>query len=250
MAGVVGEKQYIMCSKCKSKYHDNEEDVKEHFGYKRLGDRYKTCIKCRKKNNTTKPIKENEQYIIVVDVETNGLIKDRYVQPIKSNLYLFPNIVQFSWGLYTPDGDCKEIKDYIIKPDGWSLNGSERVHGITPERASTEGISIKEVLEFYKNDINNRCLKIVCHNANFDLRVIKSELLRAEIELNDIETYCTMKEGITYCRITPKIRGEYKWPTLEQLYYKCFNNSLNKAHNSYYDVIHCAQCYFKLIKET
>ena len=47
----------------------------------------------------------------------------------------------------------------------------------------------KKCLQSYKivkNDINNKCLKLVCHNVNFDLRVIKSELLRADIEINDL----------------------------------------------------------------
>lgn len=247
------------CSRCKSNI-----DI-SFFGLSRKKEPYKTCDNCRNKKKEVKQetpesprscvstdtianLPEPEKYIIVVDVETNGLIRDRNIQPSKSNLVLFPHIVQFSWGLYTMDGECKDIKDYIIKPDGWTMNGSERFHGITQERALEEGVDIKEVLENYKNDINNKCLKIVCHNVNFDLRVIKSELLRADMEINDIDAYCTMKESVNYCKISPRVRGEYKWPTLEQLYYKCFDKSLNNAHNSYYDVLNCAQCYFALQK--
>jgi len=62
---------------------------------------------------------QKKKYIIDVDVETNGLIKDRNIEPDKSNLKYFPHIVQFSWGLYTEDGECKEVKDYIIKPTNW-----------------------------------------------------------------------------------------------------------------------------------
>ena len=64
------------------------------------------------------------------------------------------------------------------------------------------------------------------------------------MDVADVETYCTMKETANYCKITPKVRGEYKWPSLEELYSKCFNESLENSHNSYYDVINCAKCYF------
>ena len=62
--------------------------------------------------------------------------------------------------------------------------------------------------------------------------------------IDDTSEYCTMKNTVDYCKITPKVRGEYKWPSLEQLYRKCFNESLENAHTSYYEVINCAKCYF------
>ena len=41
--------QFVVCGRCSCKYHNNEESIKEHFGIKRLGERYKTCVKCRPK---------------------------------------------------------------------------------------------------------------------------------------------------------------------------------------------------------
>ena len=84
----------------------------------------------------------NEKYIIVLDCETNGLIKERGVNPTQTNLHKCPRIVQFSWGLYTETGECKEIKDFIIKPNGWAMNGSDRCHGITQARATAECVDI------------------------------------------------------------------------------------------------------------
>ena len=188
----------------------------------------------------------DEKYIIVMDVETNGLIKQRGITPTKDNLHMFPNIVQFSWGLFTETGECKSMKDYIIKPDGWTMNGKEAFHGITLEKALKEGVDIKTVLNEYKHDIENCCSKLVCHNLNFDKHVVLSEFIRHGMDLNDVGEYCTMKNTINYCMITPKVRGEYKWPSLEQLYQQCFNEKLQNAHNSYYDVMNCAKCYFAI----
>ena len=159
---------------------------------------------------------------------------------------MFPNIVQFSWGMFTETGECKVMKDYIIKPDGWTMNGKESFHGITLEKALKEGVDIKTVLNEYKHDIENCCSKLVCHNLNFDKNVVLSEFIRHGMDLNGVGEFCTMKSTTNYCKITPKVRGEYKWPSLEQLYQHCFNEKLQNAHNSYYDVMNCAKCYFAL----
>ena len=42
--------QFVKCSRCACKYHNNEENIKQDFGFKRLGERYKLCVKCRDKH--------------------------------------------------------------------------------------------------------------------------------------------------------------------------------------------------------
>ena len=42
--------KYIKCSKCKCKYINDDEHIKDDFGYNRLNERFKTCVKCRSKN--------------------------------------------------------------------------------------------------------------------------------------------------------------------------------------------------------
>ena len=44
--------EFVKCSKCKSKYINDEEHVKTDFGYNRLGVKYKSCAKCRDKSKT------------------------------------------------------------------------------------------------------------------------------------------------------------------------------------------------------
>ena len=129
-----------------------------------------------------------------MDVETNGLIKQRGATPTNHNLNLFPNIVQFSWGLFHESGECKHLKDYIIKPDGWAMNGSEKCHGITLEKANQEGVAIENVLKEYKHDIENCCSKLVCHNVDFDKQVVQSEFIRHGMVIHDVDEHCTMKK--------------------------------------------------------
>ena len=40
---------HIKCVTCKCKYHNNDESIKDNFGFKRLGEMYKCCVKCRTK---------------------------------------------------------------------------------------------------------------------------------------------------------------------------------------------------------
>ena len=196
---------------------------------------------------TSAPEPVNEKYIIVLDVETNGLKGQYDAKADAYNLHLFPRIVQFSWGLYTETGEQVKVKDYIIKPNGWGLKGSEKNHGITYERAVAEGVDIEAVLAEYKHDIENCCSKLVCHNIDFDKEVVMSELYRAnmKIEVPSMKICCTMKETADYCKLYPMRRGQYKWPKLEELYRKLFGMEMENPHNSYYDVINCAKCYFQ-----
>ena len=38
---------YLFCSGCSMKYINDEENIKQDFGYTRLNIRYKSCIQCR-----------------------------------------------------------------------------------------------------------------------------------------------------------------------------------------------------------
>ena len=42
-----GSDQYIKCSSCKCKYINDDDHIKKDFGYNRLNEIYKTCVKCR-----------------------------------------------------------------------------------------------------------------------------------------------------------------------------------------------------------
>ena len=49
------DKKHINCSRCRMKYHNNDDSSKEHFGFTRLGERLKTCTNLgRIENRTTK----------------------------------------------------------------------------------------------------------------------------------------------------------------------------------------------------
>ena len=68
------------------------------------------------------------------------------------------------------------------------MNGTETYHGMSQEKAESEGIDINDVLTQYTHDIDNRCMMFVCHDAKFDVRVVASEFVRAEMEIPLVDT--------------------------------------------------------------
>ena len=49
--------KYIKCSKCRCKYINDDEHIKNDFGYNRLEEQFKTCVKCRPKSR-----QQNKEY--------------------------------------------------------------------------------------------------------------------------------------------------------------------------------------------
>ena len=43
---------YTKCKCCKCKYMNDEEHIKQDFGYNRLGEQLKSCVNCRSRTKT------------------------------------------------------------------------------------------------------------------------------------------------------------------------------------------------------
>ena len=80
MAEQSEEPKYIICSKCHCKYINDEENIKIYFGHKRLGDRYKTCLKCRTRKpviSTSSSSTDNELTKKVYDIRCNTFLNEK-----------------------------------------------------------------------------------------------------------------------------------------------------------------------------
>lgn len=180
------------------------------------------------------------------DVETTGMPRS-WKAPV-TDTFNWPHVVQIAWQLYDENRVLLEVADHIIKPEGWEIPyEAERIHQISTERAKEEGKPIKEVLESFKNAIDQTTYTIA-HNLNFDQKVIEAEFIRKDLSHNlaNTELYCTMRESTWYCKIPGK-HGKYKWPKLEELHQKLFGARFADAHNAAVDVQATANCFFKLL---
>ena len=102
------------------------------------------------------------------------------------------------------------------------------------------------VISSFLNDYN-KADYIVGHNVRFDINVLSAELFRMNNKINLFEKpqICTMQLSVELCKI-PNIWGSYKFPKLQELYYKLFNKFFEDAHNSMSDVKATFDCFYEL----
>ena len=84
-------------------------------------------------------------------------------------------MVQIAWQIHDIKGELIEVKNYIVKPEGYTIPyNSEKIHGISTKRALEIGLPLGEVLLFFK-DALEKAKYIVGHNISFDNRKAESD---------------------------------------------------------------------------
>ncbi|NQU33893.1 MAG: DNA polymerase III subunit alpha [Bacteroidetes bacterium] len=185
---------------------------------------------------------------LIFDTETTGL-PQRWDAPL-DDFDNWPRLIQLAWQIHDDLGNLTEVKSFLIKPDGFIIpRGSEKVHGISTERATKEGHPIKFVLDEFIKALEES-QTIIGHNIEFDNSIVGSEILRRGVlnPLPDINAVDTKIVSTNYCALPGGRGGNYKWPTLKELYFKLFNESFDAAHNASADVQATARCFFELIR--
>jgi DNA polymerase III epsilon subunit-like protein len=186
-------------------------------------------------------------YRLFFDTETAGLPKDYNAPP--SNTDNWCRMVQLGWLVYR-DTELVGSREFIIRPEGFEIPLSvSALHGITTERALTEGKSLKLVMKDFRTWVEG-VDEIVCHNANFDLGVAGAEFYRTlgENPLEGKPSICTMRSTMEFVGISgnPKYGG-YKYPKLRELWAKLFSDTpYPQTHTALDDIQHTATCFFEL----
>ena len=185
---------------------------------------------------------------LVFDTETTGLPLN-YRAPLK-DFNNWPRMVQIAWQIHDIKGDLIEVKNYIIKPEGFSIPyNSEKIHGISTELAHKKGLPLKEVLSLFTEALN-RTQFIIGHNISFDNNIVGCEFLRSEMAnvLENKTSIDTKEESTEFCQLPGGRGGKYKWPNLSELYNKLFGESFAEAHNASADVEATTRCFLELIR--
>lgn len=180
-----------------------------------------------------------------IDTETSGLPNTHNlrwgVYPDYRNLDKYANarVVQFSMLITDTQFKYEDVKDYIIKREGFEITNGE-FHGITNEISDNIGVSFNVVAIEVFYELLKKVTHIVAHNVAFDVGVIKSELHRRNLhyiidELDKKTLLCTMKHMKPILKIINPY-GNYKNPSLNEIYKYNFNTDVENAHNSLYDV--------------
>lgn len=186
---------------------------------------------------------------IIFDTETTGLPKN-YKAPV-TDTENWPRMVQLAWQLHNQSGKLIEAKNYIIKPEGYTIPYSaEKIHGISTEKAIEEGFNLKLVLEDFASSCEN-ALIVAGHNIEFDTKIIGAEYERTGFPdpLITKTIICTKEISTDFCALPGIREGKFKWPNLTELHNKLFNENFNEAHNASADVAATARCFFELIRQ-
>lgn len=155
-----------------------------------------------------------------IDFETTGFTKNRAV----------------SLGIVHYENDIRKVEKYYL------INPKERIEGFA---YNVHGISLDDVkeeptfLSLWK-DISQYIegCTLVAHNAKYDVRVLKGEFERYNINCSGFDVICT-------CESAKKLRLEIQNNKLDTLC-NFFNIELENHHNALDDTIACEKVYFAL----
>jgi DNA polymerase-3 subunit alpha len=185
---------------------------------------------------------------LIFDTETTGLPKN-YNAPL-TDFDNWPRLIQLAWQIHDLNGGLIDVKNFLVKPDGFVIpRGAEKIHGITTERAEKEGQPLHFVLEEFNKALQNARV-VAGHNLEFDNNIVGSEFLRMKMEtpLFEKKMVDTIPVSTAYCQLPGGRGGTFKWPTLEELHEKLFNEKFDAAHNASADVQATTRCFLELIR--
>ena len=181
---------------------------------------------------------------LVFDTETTGLPAN-FQAPITDSAN-WPRLVELAWGLYDEHGDLHSAGQMLVRPEGFTIPAeATQVHGITDERATSEGVSLAQALVELVA-ATEECQYLVAHNLEYDLAIVGAELHRlGQSDFGKgLQLACTMRMGTGLG--LPGGRGG-KPPKLHELHEALFEEELNGAHRAEADVAACARCFFELL---
>ena len=187
-----------------------------------------------------------ETRYLFFDTETTGVPRN-YKAP-SSDAGNWPRLVQLAWILTDENGNRIHTGNMIVKPNGFVIPAdAAKVHGITTQRALAEGIPLKDVITQVKADLEVATC-IVCHNVEFDKKIVGAEMIRLGMrdEVGRKKSLCTMLASTNFCRIHGYYG--YKYPKLQELYWKLFGEDFDDAHNAMSDIEATERCFWELKK--
>lgn len=189
---------------------------------------------------------------LVFDLETTGLpVRLRgigssgYYPPQHTNRYDKSRVVQIA--IIGVDRDYNKLYECEFKvKDVDDLMDSTRFHGITEEILERDGVLFKDIITDIKNVLTD-CEGFIAHNADFDMNILCSELIRRGYQ--DIaETiykkplYCSMKRFKNEIGI--KNAYGIKYPSLTEFYKWVFGTDaeIKNAHDAMGDTTALIEC--------
>lgn len=185
---------------------------------------------------------------IVFDTETTGL-PQRFDAPI-TDVDNWPRMVQLAWQLHDKLGELIEVKNFIVKPEGYTIPfNSEKIHGISTQRAREQGMPLGYVLGAFREALSQSSF-LVGHNVDFDINIIGAEFVRegGASPLAAMGKIDTQIETTDFCALPGGRSGKFKYPKLTELHQILFGEGFGEAHNASADVEATARVFLEVLR--
>jgi len=199
--------------------------------------------------NNDNGVEDNIGSTCFMDIETSGLPItggfNKYYPFPQTSYYDKSRVIELAYIITNSGGKIVLSYSGLVKPDGFTIENSH-IHGIKQEDAERDGVSIKEVLLKFGEDLKRfNCDKLVCHNINFDKTIMLSESWRNDI--NDVTQTILGVSGICTMDMGKKLMKVRKSPKLVELYHYLFKETVVQNHRALDDVKLCMKCYFEMV---
>ena len=182
-----------------------------------------------------------DEIFLFFDTETNGLPYD-FNAPV-TDVHNWPRMIQLAWVQHDAQRNELSRGDYLIYPDNFHIHDS--IHGITNDMAMAKGHPVKDVLKIF-TEVLLKTTVLVAHNISFDEKIMGAEFVRHDMPnpILGLNKLCTMTSSVDYVAI--KSGNRNKFPKLEELHRKLFNEGFSGAHNAMNDVEALLRCFWGL----
>lgn len=119
----------------------------------------------------------------VFDTETTGLFlfRDKETgEPVPADDPRQPRMASFAVILADESGNEISREKHFIKPDGWSIDGTQagEVNGLTDAFLEENGVPVSDVLDLWDGYIAQGLI-VAAFNSQFDCKMMRAELRRA-----------------------------------------------------------------------
>lgn len=150
----------------------------------------------------------------ILDCETTGLFN--FALPADAEGQ--PRLAHLAMIFVDADLQEESVVDLLVKPDGWTMPPEvAAINHLPNELLLEKGLPVAHVLQAYIDAVDQGRI-IVCHNSQFDLKVMRGELRRAGMDdrFERTPNICTMRALTDICQI-PKANGKgFKFPKLSE----------------------------------
>jgi DNA polymerase III epsilon subunit-like protein len=169
--------------------------------------------------------------IIILDIETTGLLDTDY-------------IIQIAYNIYDTNMELIKKENLLINEN---VNKTDFFNLFSLDEIKKNGLDIIYVLNKLKYDLS-KCRYIIGHNISFDIQKIQNYFKKFNIQYKMPKSICTMKRSKDIL-LLKNIKGYIKYPKLIELYKYYYRDEEVKGtlHDASCDIEITYLCFIKLI---